>query len=67
MSEWISVKDRLPQNADEVLVAVEGCVYYCYYRNGKFVFEAYSSCGDCDDEYYNATHWQPLPQPPQGD
>ena len=63
---WISVGDFLPQNDDEVLVCNEGLVYYCHYRNGRFVFEAYSSCGDCDDEFYTkVTHWQPLPDPPK--
>ena len=61
---WISVDNYLPQNCDEVLVCDDGLVYYCKYINGKFVFEAYSSYGDCDDEYYNATHWMPLPTPP---
>lgn len=64
MSGWIKVEDKLPQNNDEVLVCAEGFVYYCNYVNGKFVFEAYSPYGDCDDEYYNASHWQPLPEPP---
>ena len=67
MSEWISVENTLPQNDDEVLVCNEGLVYYCHYRNGNFIFESYSSYGDCDDELYTkVTHWQPLPQPPQG-
>lgn len=66
MSEWIDINHFLPQNDDEVLVCNDGLVYYCRYSNGRFIFEAYSSYGDCDDEIYTkVTHWQPLPEPPK--
>lgn len=67
MSEWISVDDRLPDIYEEVLVYADSEVRYCKYIANKFVFEAYSSYGDCDDEYFNATHWMPLPSPPEGE
>lgn len=68
MSEWISCSERLPSDDDEVLIHEHGCVYYGNYINGKFITQAYSSMGECDDwVYYNVTHWMPLPLPPEGE
>ena len=71
MSEWISVKDRLPENDDNVLVIVNG-----KYNNVTFV-NAMMIAAFCDDEHVwflneypdfvhaNVTHWMPLPEPPK--
>lgn len=52
MSEWISVKDRLPKDGDKVLVSLKSgdacCGEYC------------ASHGFT----YSVTHWMPLPEPP---
>ena len=65
---WISVADRLPDNADRVLVS---------YRNFKLKFDitdinSYNGYGEWEnlDQWYNkdvwkVTHWQPLPQDPK--
>jgi len=62
MSEWISVKDRLPKENEEVL-AFSGFIFYALnvnhlYENGFF---------DLVEEivYQNVTHWMPLPNPPE--
>ncbi len=58
--EWISVKDRLPEIGEPVII------YY-----GRFVAEAMRndngvfvvSCSD--EEAEDVTHWMPLPEPPK--
>ncbi len=66
--EWISVKDRLPENKIGKLVKVKTC--------GKIVhFQAYYDstqkywvdwCGDTDkDDGWEVTHWMPLPTLPE--
>lgn len=61
MSEWISVKDRLPDANESVL---------CYFHYGPN-FPAVI----CENEYIGSgmwmadgskvTHWMPLPEPPK--
>lgn len=71
--KWISVKDRLPDTAERVLVCKtwNGRVYkpeYGYYQdypNQKGCWYVITEFG-----YYpqrEVTHWMPLPQPPKGE
>lgn len=60
---WISVKDRLPENDDRVLVYLDSERGYTkidtdgiYYRGGQWV-----RWGN------DVTHWMPLPTPPKGE
>ena len=64
VQEWISVKDRLPETGERVLVCIGA------------VFEAFIDDGGKWQRYYSAplnevlgepTHWMPLPQPPKGE
>lgn len=66
MSEWISVEDRLPDDSiGRVLVWVVeqgslgsvGYVWNCGYTENIGFID--------DSKIYNATHWQPLPEPPK--
>jgi hypothetical protein len=68
--EWISVKDRLPCDEQEVLVydSKRGI------HKTFFVYEPYE-CEEggfdkhgfaiMDVSFENITHWQPLPEPPK--
>ncbi len=59
MSEWISVKDRLPEDFSEVLIAFGGGVSIACYD------------GDWREPVYpmlpllSVTHWMPLPAAPE--
>ena len=72
MSEWISVKDKLPEDREKVLIfrkldkemhiARFNYKYACWFPADS---DFNGSCG-----YYNfstVTHWQPLPEPPKGE
>lgn len=54
---WISVKDKLPQNLDDVLIHyADGCIEVgCRYSDG---WPMERSLGP-------VTHWMPLPEPPK--
>ena len=80
VQEWISVKDRLPEGMDRVLVLFE---------NGGIMDAQYEGCIDDESQfgtyrgYYDpdtlgfvdgewipyecVTHWMPMPQPPKGE
>jgi hypothetical protein len=68
MSEWISVKDRLPVDGEYVLV---------YAKNGTRRYKIDSAIY-CEEKKYHwrffdipnyfgkyITHWMPLPEPPK--
>lgn len=71
MSEWISVRDRLPEIGDiEYLMytkernthvlcgreIVEGDYLVCTFEHSGF-----------NSEFETVTHWMPLPAPPKGE
>lgn len=65
---WISVKDEKPDEHDPVflIVLAYGSQKYtstwthkiCYFKNRKFYIEN-------TDKQFVATHWMPLPNPPE--
>lgn len=62
MSEWISVKDRLPSEWDEYLV---GGIDY-----GVGMASYYPPRNEWNAEYFDEkqiTHWMPLPPAPEKD
>lgn len=80
MSEWISVKDRLPVDGSRFLVSYRfwrrgvllTAVTVCKWRNGYF--GELEFFGDNFEPTFripttwragNATHWMPLPEPPK--
>ena len=70
MSEWISVKDRLPEFKKRVLFVSRGIVSVGFkvgdesneWRDELFV----DNCGDARSDWYT-THWMPLPAAPKDD
>lgn len=64
MMDWISVEDRLPEYAEDVLVYFSGggivpprVAKTCRLYNMGFLLESV---------YGPVTHWMPLPDPPKG-
>ena len=66
--EWISVKDRLPENKERILVygkiifngmAVTSAKYY---KKDEFIQDAFVSN---NKTVFGVTNWMPLPEPPK--
>ena len=69
MSEWISVKDRLPEKPQNCLVYYKHwCTEDDYWAIGmaSYINEIEAFVG-IDSKYYVITHWMPLPTPPKED
>lgn len=70
MSEWISVKDRLPDKDCICVVCNEKRPFLFYISNYSKYFEEFEVCtvGSFirlpDPISFHATHWMPLPKPP---
>lgn len=72
MKEWISVEDRLP-NDDSCLVFFKDIntghgwieIDHLSEFSPKSMFEGFQRIGS--DRWIKATHWMPLPKPPEED
>ena len=64
MSEWISVKDRLPCDINKNIILTDKEYVFIGFFNeeNKFMLNREQSCSECD---YFITHWMPLPEPPK--
>lgn len=70
MSEWISVKDRLPSTDETVLAIVYGRPRKNIQLVAACQLGAWTEEGWILDEYPewetpSVTHWMPLPEPPE--
>lgn len=68
MSDWISVKDRLPEDTKAVLVWTPEnlCMYTGYLRDtmGRLaVWAHFGGMGGTINK--EVTHWMPIPEPPK--
>ena len=68
MSDWISVKDRLPEVFDEVIVYFNGFISIAWRETEKrkngIVGWHLDSQMSYPESLVNVTHWMPLPEPP---
>jgi hypothetical protein len=71
--EWISVKDRLPEEPDKCLVSLDnGVVDFATYIPASYSIKGDSYTTkrprwDIPRQWREVTHWMPLPKPPLGD
>lgn len=74
MSEWISVKERLPEEGVSVICLDNGNPNYIPANDDIYVAAWCSRLGSFTDEYMgdhdflgkrSPTHWMPLPAPPK--
>lgn len=68
MSEWISVKERLPSIRDDgiaecYLISDGNLIHMAYYVTGEWRF--CESGQITEPMFYEVTHWMPLPEPPK--
>jgi len=61
MSEWISVKDRLPKHAENVIVTA-----ICTDGKSRIVYPRYFWKQDEEHWKRNIIAWMPLPSPYKG-
>ena len=61
VQEWISVKNRLPEDGETVTICTEKGFVYA----GELIGDTWFL--DNDSWTANVTHWMPLPQPPKGE
>jgi Protein of unknown function (DUF551) len=64
MSEWISIKDRLPENGQKCLCYCETRHFDAEFHGNDFLYEFFILRDGCPLTVY-ASHWMPLPEPPK--
>jgi len=62
--EWISVKDKLPEEGENVLIYEEAYSEVGYLFRGKWRSMETDFCGE-PYELEDVTHWMYLPEPPK--
>lgn len=62
VQEWISVKDRLPEDQEEVLVYTRSKNGIRNIDKGYMAIDHFIHRGCAE-----VTHWMPLPEPPKGE
>ena len=68
MSGWISVKERLPQKENEMVLVTDGLTVITGFRNWMFRLEdgkVYTPGLKMGGGSMEVTHWMPLPEPPK--
>lgn len=67
MSEWVSVKDRLPDEKGRYLVAFYPCQWDHVSKTALYtgIDTFRGKAAWAKRKYQKVTHWMPLPQPPE--
>ena len=66
MSEWISVKERLPEVAGEYLVVYHPCYWHDVKEDLRVGIDSFrGKTAWAKKKYQRVTHWMPLPEPPK--
>jgi hypothetical protein len=65
VQEWISVKDRLPEDMVDVLTCDAKGNIHIMWHNHEYQYPF--NIGRKDIRYFPVTHWCYLPQPPKGE
>lgn len=65
MSEWISVKDRLPKPGERILLSSKKFVGEGWINGTLNKFFRYDGIEWSKIFIENITHWMPLPEPPE--
>lgn len=60
--QWISIKDRLPEDQKEVLVCTRSKTGVRNIDKGYMAIDRFIHRGRAE-----VTHWMPLPEPPKGE
>lgn len=65
MSDWISIKDKLPASSEQVICHDGDYAAEMFYDMGEFKF-SHSAIDDNPDDYdikfkNSITHWMPMP------
>lgn len=61
--EWISVKDRLPENDIWYLVCINRCLPFAATLSEDGIWQFEDESGN-EENCTDVTHWMPLPEPP---
>ncbi len=64
MSEWISVKERLPKAGERVL-ATDGYFVGEFFLNRRGQWQQYIANNYLPMAAFDILHWMPLPEPPK--
>ena len=66
MSDWISVKERLPEVAGEYLVVYHPCYWDDVKEDLRVGIDSFrGKTAWAKKKYQRVTHWMPLPEPPK--
>lgn len=66
MGEWISIKDRLPEEKGEYLVTYHPCYWDNVYEELRVGIDSFrGKSAWAKKKYQRVTHWMPLPELPK--